>query len=528
MSEHNFPNDDENNGSDEEINSPERRRRDNRYRIPVVPPYIRENNNGLGPPDDDVENSITPRRGRENRNAGLFREIMDRHPEWSERRPTLQERVASIRERRSEAEERLHVSRMLAERERRTFEEAEEGARQALLRAQSRLLDPSRRPDAIAPRLSAFPASPQDGTYGRPAVRPRAPYRSLSQRLAERLGSGTLDEVDRIDAPLVPKKKVNVGVGVSSLQSLIDIIDANPLDETIEYNVDMDALHRIKAPLISLKRLIGMENLKDRVLDQVVYYVQGLHKVGGDGDFLHTVITGPPGTGKTEVAKIIGEIFSNLGVLEKGTFKKVTRSDLVAGFLGQTALKTSDVIADAVGGVLFIDEAYSIGSEEKKDSFAKECVDTLCEALSDKKKDLMVIVAGYEDQLETCFFSQNEGLKSRFAWKYETGDYSAEELRDIFLKKVVEAGWGIRDGEDLPVSWFEKNMESFPSFGRDIESLLSKTKISHGRRVFGLPAEERAKLTVADVDAGFALHKGPEDAGNDDDAMCAELQHMYV
>ncbi|NBR98478.1 MAG: AAA family ATPase, partial [Betaproteobacteria bacterium] len=113
------------------------------------------------------------------------------------------------------------------------------------------------------------------------------------------------------------------------------------------------------------------------------------------------------GTGKTEIAKIIGQIFSKLGILKKGTFRKVTRSDLIAGYLGQTAIKTNDVINDCLGGVLFIDEAYSLGNSEKKDSFSKECIDTLCEALSNHKDNFMVIIAGYENELKECFFNYN-------------------------------------------------------------------------------------------------------------------------
>ena len=131
------------------------------------------------------------------------------------------------------------------------------------------------------------------------------------------------------------------------------------------------------------------------------------------GDFMHTVIYGPPGSGKTEVAKIIGRIFSNLGILNKKIFKKVSRNDLVAGYLGQTAIKTKDMIKASLGGVLFIDEAYSLGNSEKKDSFAKECVDTLCEALSEHKHNWMVIIAGYEKELNDCFFSSSKYVGSK-------------------------------------------------------------------------------------------------------------------
>ena len=192
----------------------------------------------------------------------------------------------------------------------------------------------------------------------------------------------------------------------------------------------MKAMHDIKKPLINLKNMIGMNKLKNNIVDQILYFVQNLHK-GKDKshqDFMHTVIYGPPGTGKTETAKIMGSIFSNLGILKRKKFKKATRADLIAGYLGQTAIKTRDMIKECLGGVLFIDEAYALGNQEKRASFAKECIDTLCEGLSDHKEEIMVIIAGYEEELKNCFFSYNQGLDSRFTWRFSTDDYTYKEL----------------------------------------------------------------------------------------------------
>ena len=199
----------------------------------------------------------------------------------------------------------------------------------------------------------------------------------------------------------------------------------------------------------------------------------------------------------------IRDRFSKIGVLKKGTFKKVTRADMIAGYLGQTAIKTKKLIDESLGGVLFVDEAYSLGNNEQKDSYSKECLDTLCEALSDHKKELMVIIAGYEEQLDTCFFKYNEGLRSRFAWRFKTDMYSAEELHAIFVSKTIQENWTV--AKEVSSAWFEKNRDKFKYAGRDIETLFSKTKIAHSRRLFQSSDVVRKEVTVSDLDAGYEL-----------------------
>lgn len=308
--------------------------------------------------------------------------------------------------------------------------------------------------------------------------------------------------------PLPPRivENIHIDVSIETLKDLIKLCDDYPVRPNIKYNINMKAIHKIKGPLIDLDSMIGMNNLKNSILDQILYFIQDLHKcVNKDGkDFMHTVIYGPPGTGKTEVAKIMGKIFSKMGVLPKSIFKKATRADLIAGYLGQTALKTKDLIKECLGGVLFIDEAYALGNSEKRDSFAKECIDTLCEALSDNKENLMVIIAGYEKELKKCFFDYNQGLDSRFTWRFRTTDYTPGELKAIFEKKVEDAKWIIK--EPLPESWFKKNKDYFKFFGRDMETLFAKTKIAHGRRIFGKKAEERKKIILQDLKKGFTMY----------------------
>ena len=327
--------------------------------------------------------------------------------------------------------------------------------------------------------------------------------------------------------PPSPIKKINIQVEINSLDDILQLCKDYPVKKNVEYNINMRAIHKIEEPLTELNNMIGLSHLKLSIMDQILYFIQNLHKDGNrkSNDFMHTVIYGPPGTGKTEVAKLMGKIFSKMGVLSKNVFKKAVRADLIAGYLGQTAIKTKDMVKDCLGGVLFIDEAYALGNPEKRDSFAKECIDTLCEALSDHKDNLMVIIAGYEEELKSCFFDYNQGLDSRFTWRFKTTDYNAEELKAIFEKKVKDAKWDFK--EDIPTAWFERKKEYFKFFGRDMETLLAKTKIAHSRRIFGKDKKERKKLTVKDLEKGFKMYSDNSEVKNRKKDNSA-IEHLYL
>ena len=331
----------------------------------------------------------------------------------------------------------------------------------------------------------------------------------------------TTPKTEEVQKPPVEiRETINIEAEINDITDILKLIDRYQNDPAVKYNINMKALHDIKEPLEELNNMIGMKDLKNNIVDQILYFVQELHKSDlSSGDFLHTVIYGPPGTGKTEIAKIMGKIYSKVGILKKGTFKKVTRSDLIAGYLGQTALKTKDVIKDAIGGVLFIDEAYALGNPEKRDSFAKECIDTLCEALSDNKDNLMVIIAGYEKELKESFFAFNQGLDSRFTWRFKTDDYSAEDLYNIFLKKVKDIGWEVDTNSKITVDWFKKNKDYFKFYGRDIETILAKTKIAHSRRVFCKPENEKKKIILKDLDKGLEIYLKNDDVKNRKDKL---------
>ena len=308
----------------------------------------------------------------------------------------------------------------------------------------------------------------------------------------------------------VVRQKQTIDFSIESLQDLINLIDKYPYNVEIEYNIDLQNLHKIRGELVEFNNMVGLSKLKTSVLNQLIYFIQEPVLCDKMKGFKHTVLAGPPGTGKTEIARILGTMYSKLGILsEKNIFKKVTRSDLIAGFLGQTAIKTKDLIDSCLGGCLFIDEAYSLGSVQNNDSFAKECIDTLCEALSNHKENLMVIIAGYENELNDCFFSMNPGLVSRFIWKFTIDKYSPSELQHIFHKKIKDIKWQI----DISITtkeldqWFEKNVEYFPHYGRDIEQLISHIKVLHARRIYGKPIELCKIITIEDMNRGLQDYK---------------------
>jgi len=302
-----------------------------------------------------------------------------------------------------------------------------------------------------------------------------------------------------------PKSKVMIDLSINDLSGFIEIINKYTYDENNEYNIDLKSITSIKDELIQLNNMIGMSTLKNSILDQLLYFIQELHITNNDSDFKHTVIYGPPGTGKTEIAKIIGMMYSKLGILKNNVFKKATRNDLIAGYLGQTAIKTKNLITSCLGGVLFIDEAYALANHYETDTYSKECIDTLCEALSDHKDDLMVIIAGYENDLNETFFKANQGMESRFIWRFKIDDYSSKELMNIFLKKVRETDWTFYKIEDINEKWFDAKKKTFQHFGRDMELLFSYTKIAHSRRIYGKEVELRKKISIDDMNKGYEM-----------------------
>lgn len=162
-----------------------------------------------------------------------------------------------------------------------------------------------------------------------------------------------------------PYEKVRITKNIETIDDLIEIGKMYKPGERKKYNINLVALNKLVEPLTDLKRMIGMPKLKKAILDQVIYFLQDFEEK--NTHMMHTIIEGPPGSGKTEVAKILAKIYARLGFLKKDKVTSVRRSDLIGQYLGQTAIKTQKAIDSAKGGVLLIDEAYSLGNPEGRD-----------------------------------------------------------------------------------------------------------------------------------------------------------------
>jgi len=297
------------------------------------------------------------------------------------------------------------------------------------------------------------------------------------------------------------KEKVIIQASIRTLKDILTIIDTVEYDSQKKYNIDLQALNKIKPELNKLDEMIGLDSLKNDIVKQLLYFIQGFADDSSHGDYKHTVLTGPPGTGKTELAKLIGSIYSKIGILKgNNVFKKVTRTDLIAGYLGQTAIKTRKVIDECMGGVLFIDEAYSLQDD---DIFAKECVDTLCESLSDNKNNFMVIIAGYESDLNESFFKINKGMNSRFIWRFNIDPYSIKELFRIWCYIVTSRGWYFH--EDITEQYFQSKKDKFKDNGRGMEQLFLFCKIAHSQRIYGKEEEKKKCITLEDLTVGVQM-----------------------
>ena len=312
------------------------------------------------------------------------------------------------------------------------------------------------------------------------------------------------------------------------LNTIDDLLDLgrkyNPKEEK-KYTIDLETLNKLIEPLEKLKKMIGMDSVKETIVNLILYNLQNFEKK--NSSMLHTIIEGSPGTGKTEVAKIIADIYLKMGILKNNKFKSVKRNDLVGQYLGHTANKTQEAINDAKGGVLFIDEAYSLGNPEGRDSYSKECIDILNQNLSEGKSEFVCIIAGYPDALKKSFFSYNEGLERRFPYRFKIKDYDAEELRNIYLKIVYDHEWKFKEDYIPSTEFFDKNKNYFKYFGGDLENFFNSCRIAHARRAMTIHPKFKKCLTDEDLNKGLEFFINNDEIKKRNEALNPSIQFMY-
>lgn len=327
-------------------------------------------------------------------------------------------------------------------------------------------------------------------------------------------------------SPTFEVEEIIIEDEIRNISDLIKLAHKYPIiDPTKRYSINMIKLHKIIPHLKELDAMIGINDVKTGLITQLLYFIQGFPCT----HMLHTVIEGPPGVGKSCLGKILSKIyvdleciktdvkpeviteeegpmnmmkmFSSLKISEnipKSKFKIVKRSDLIGQHVGHTAIKTQKIINECYGGVLFIDEAYSLAND---DGFSKECINTLNQNLSENGDKFICIIAGYPNALNE-FFAMNSGLSRRFPFRYTIDKYTGKELYEILINKINKEKYIISTDFNLE-KFIEENKDNFPNYGGDIDTLFFHIKMEHSKRVFGKSTTLRNTFTKDDIVNGY-------------------------
>lgn len=317
---------------------------------------------------------------------------------------------------------------------------------------------------------------------------------------------------------LIEKAKINMALRIMEMENL-DELDEDTLKTVILEDVEKIDIERSKSiPHIpideellqeafdELNKLIGLDRVKQEIIETVgvVRYHLETGKNVLNNFYLHTVFIGNPGTGKTTVARILTKIYKALGILERGHMVETDRQGLVAGFIGQTAIKTAEKIDDAMGGVLFIDEAYSLNSGGNQSDYGSEAIQTLLKRMEDKRGEFFVFVAGYPENMER-FLKANPGLQSRFDKILKFEDYSPSQLTEIAISMFDERELILTEGAQAVLldylNGISNKKDKYFGNARKVRKIVIEIAENQNIRIATLSKDDRQNIEVNTVEA---------------------------
>jgi stage V sporulation protein K len=353
-----------------------------------------------------------------------------------------------------------------------------------------------------------------------------------------------------LDAPILAENIFDISKDydtlpfeVKDLDGLILLADLYDKNNPHQFGINMKRLNLIKSSLENLKNIIGMENVKKKIFEKIISFLQGL---GNVDDMNHIMIVGPPGHGKTKLAFHLSEIFYKMGIIKKiesdeepkeyyhpftnekldFPFIIARRKDLVGEYVGHTSPKVTNMVKKALGGVLFIDEAYDIGKKDNsRDSFSEEAINALNQAMSEYGGQFILMIAGYKEMIKEQFMV-NPGMERRFRMIFEIEKYKTEELTDILEQMINKAKYN-KDkdlSKDKLIEFVKDNEKHFVYSGGDLEIVLQNTIEQHSIRVLGQHPKDKRFLTLEDFKNGVK-----EFIKNRDNKKLPEVyRHMFV